>query len=1310
MYFNDCCLIYCGNSLLRDTVLFSKLHALFLKLFASPSKRSRRKILMSHDDANIDWNTLKSFFDEQMRWASLSVTIQEIADDNKALVRDLSAYDPSFTIPLLAGLLTLPEYQSQCIRLETLVILAVIFCKGRKKPKIDNAVRWFFQIGRSRCVVGEDQAEDVFVSLVTDRNGNYRLIEGVWEAAGFYTQRVLDVISTMPDAGEFGRIKKSFRALLMISEMVCEKAELHRYTLGSDERHSALSLRNLPGRNALISRVTISFEELSERGITKADITPFLFDHHMQDKLVEQQIGCSDLDRHPLILRSETHISVALPSALSIAVRDFAIEHIIEGGLVDAFNSVLAKNYTALLSNTPMLGGPTHAPVFWKELKPHRLSTFTIEVDRGYFISYHLFLTSLETHADGGFKSVYQDEGALTDALQESISSTIEQFSKRPDFKEGLIVLVGCGWGKGYATQEIEVNHSKWRFESMSSADLVRLSWLGDMNPSYFWRIQDGLEAVTKSGVRIVNPNGILNLIGWVRSNDGHFIPHAQLLEDEVSPESPMMLTVPLNLLREVRAEADLSYDRHRAIDNTGVWHDVQHESPNPFFSSESERCLYASMNHALVGKLTSVYEGKFQLWLSLTTPNIADKEITFQLWEMANQWLHRIGSKLDRYAGHLAKTTNLKVHVEFQDIDPPKEPGQKPKLDDLTQFCVVNKHEEPNAIKAVFKAGFLSGFGIAENVAERLFVLNVSRAFLHLLNVTDIDGDAEEITSNVVQNQEARSFHVIHAHHFIDYVHDTLPEKLVFIDKIDDAAAKIGLGWRVRDRVQGNKIEGREVCTNFLEKVVDVLIADICEMLVFFERISTLNRLVANSEKASAEADQWKRTSAAIIGLHGQVDATIQRYVKETSKFAGAGIASRVLIEMAVCVCPLNNGTQLSDIELSKLIARASLLVRIGGLSDAIHYNALSPELTISSLGDVLFRDDFGDLVVQPMLSRVLGEKFIANAPLQKKNYDEPVFTSTSQGQIDEEFWCVWKVEMGFDLDEARNIIDSLENKGVTDHSAIYSISQSEYFSLVCSSQVSGDVAAKFLEQFSLKTRRRWDKPSKGFVMKDIYPWRFGRRLSFVTRPILKVDGSDDPLLLIAPAALRKGFAYVVDGAHSGRFDQSFFQSDEMKNSWWGKASEGHSFNAEVAQRLLDAGWQIRENIEIPEILNQRTEQDFGDVDVLAWRSDRQDVLVIECKDLSLARNYSEIAALLSSFQGTDVDGKPDSLKKHLIRVSILERSLERLQRFTDIHEPNIVSCLVCSGVVPMQYSKIEALSKTHVGSVDDLLVLYSC
>jgi hypothetical protein len=463
----------------------------------------------------------------------------------------------------------------------------------------------------------------------------------------------------------------------------------------------------------------------------------------------------------------------------------------------------------------------------------------------------------------------------------------------------------------------------------------------------------------------------------------------------------------------------------------------------------------------------------------------------------------------------------------------------------------------------------------------------------------------------------------------------------------------------------------------------------------------------VANCEKANSEEDHWKETSAAILGLHGDEPDTVDRYIEQMSKFAGASIASRILIEIALCVCPAESGTQPSDIELSKLIARTALVVRIGGLSDAIYYSALAPELTISPLGDILFRDEFGRLVVEPMLGRVMGNGFIANAPLQRRNYEDPRVVPQATGKVSAEFRDIWKIEMGFDLNEAGNIIGALENKGIEDHIAIFTIKQSAYLTLVCSDKVPKDAARKFLDQFSLSTRRRWDMLPKGFNGKDIYPWRFGRRLSYVTRPILKVDDSDDPLLIIAPAALGKGFAYVFDGAHSGRLEQAFFRTKEMRDAWWGKAREGHTFNAEVAKALSETGWQVRENIGLPELLNCKIERDFGDIDVLAWRRESKEVLIIECKDLSLARNYSEIAALLSDYQGAEVEGEADKLRKHLNRIALLQDNCAQLQRFTGVQEPRVVSCLVCSGVVPMQYAKIDALANTRVCGIPDILEL---
>jgi hypothetical protein len=364
-----------------------------------------------------DWDRINSLITEQSRWANLSVTIREIAKNNKSLVRDMSNYDPDVTVPFLAGLLTMPVLQSNYIRLEILIVLATVYCRGSKKATIKKVIRWFSQIGKSQCVLGEDPAEDVFVSIVHENYGDYLILEGGWESAGFYTQRVLDVVMTMPDTDVFRKIKRSAKALLVISDIVCKKAGLYRYQLGSDIRNTKISNRMLRGRRVLVSNVTIFFSELKKRGIVYADIEPFLFSPQMRMALPSQRIGQSYLERCPLIAHGDIHLTVSLPSALSIAVRDYVISQIIMGGHIETFNEVLTKMYSNLFFDIPMLGGPMHAPVYWKKLGAYRLAALGFEFDAGCYISYHFFLPSIKIHLSGGFKDYFQDEGFLSEAL-----------------------------------------------------------------------------------------------------------------------------------------------------------------------------------------------------------------------------------------------------------------------------------------------------------------------------------------------------------------------------------------------------------------------------------------------------------------------------------------------------------------------------------------------------------------------------------------------------------------------------------------------------------------------------------------------------------------------------------------------------------------------------------------------------------------------------------------------------------------------------------------------------------------------------
>ena len=1258
-----------------------------------------------HPDNDFDPTALRTFLARRMRWAQLSVTLDEIAADNAELVRDLSRYDHTVTVPFLAGLLTLPVYQSHCVRFEILLALALVHCRGRKVPSVRHAQRWFEKLGHSTCALAEDPAEDVFVSLVHDTRGDYRLLEGAWESSAFYTQRILDVLAKLPTNDRIRQIQRTVRALLILSDLVCARADLSRYELGSDALPGAMSFRNLPSRDALISRVTIPADELRQQGVTDADLAPLLLTPQMAAELPAQRFGCTELDHHPLVAGENSTIVVALPSALSIALRNHAISTMADADLLDSFDAMLATDYVSLLADTPLFGGPLDVPIHWQSVGKHRVAAARFAADKGHYITVHLFLPSMNTHGDGGFKTNYQIDDVLADALQRSVDVAHSHALAQPDFRRGLAVLVGCGWGKGYIADIPQLDDDRWRLQSMSVADLVLLSHVDGMSPRYFWRIVKGFDTITKAGVHIQNINGVLNLIAWVRSNRGHFVPHEQLPDGRISPQQPLLLNPPLNLLRELRAKVVQGFDGHCLRDNTDRSHYVQRESLSPFFDSPSRRRLYVLKDDVRIGRLTSVYEGAARLWVSVATPNIRSRELTFRLWQMVCEWLHRIGDALDRLGGDWGGARTVKVYVVFRDGDPPLKPGRKPAADSLARRCSVEKHREPCAQCAIFEEGFLAGFGIAENVAERLVVRTVARAIVGAMAVEDVDKRVDAITREVVRNQDARQFHLIHAQTFTDFVKDALPEEIVTIDEIDEAAARIGLGIGALDTGQSSAIVGRDECTGFMNGLVDSVLDRITDELRGFDRLCTLRRLVDNCIRAAAERDHWMRTSAAVLALHGATAETQNRFVEQMSAFGGAITTCRVLAEIALCVCPLDGGIECCDIDVSRLVARMALVHRIGGLSDAIYYNALAAKIRVSSLGDILVTDDFGRFVVEPTLSHMVRDRVESEAPLQKKNYDAPAMHGDLRERVGEEFWKIWTAEMGFDLDDGNAIVGALEERGIAEGAAVLEMARSECFRVARAGGVEESAIDAFLDQFCLRTREDWRIPPESFRKRDLYPWKFGRRLSLVARPILQVDDGDDPLLLVAPAMLRAGFGYVVGGAHGGRLDRSFFQTKEMKDGWLGKAREGHSFNAAVARELTEAGWQVRENIRLGEILGRAISRDEGDIDVLAWRADRSEVLVVECKDLAPARSYSEVAALLTDYQGVVVGGKRDKLRRHLDRVDLVGKNVDRLGIFTGIDRPEVVSCLVCSGVVPMQYARIEALAETRVGTVEDVL-----
>src|SRR5205823_2244409 len=96
-----------------------------------------------------------------------------------------------------------------------------------------------------------------------------------------------------------------------------------------------------------------------------------------------------------------------------------------------------------------------------------------------------------------------------------------------------------------------------------------------------------------KQGVSILNVNGLPNLIAWIRSLDGHIVPHSRVPDDFGSGGICRMM-IDTSMVRSLRQEAADRVDRHSAQTVDGEWIEVR-KTDASLFHEDRLLPLYAS-------------------------------------------------------------------------------------------------------------------------------------------------------------------------------------------------------------------------------------------------------------------------------------------------------------------------------------------------------------------------------------------------------------------------------------------------------------------------------------------------------------------------------------------------------------------------------------------------------------------------------------------------------------------------------------------------------------------------------------------
>jgi hypothetical protein len=463
---------------------------------------------------------------------------------------------------------------------------------------------------------------------------------------------------------------------------------------------------------------------------------------------------------------------------------------------------------------------------------------------------------------------------------------------------------------------------------------------------------------------------------------------------------------------------------------------------------------------------------------------------------------------------------------------------------------------------------------------------------------------------------------------------------------------------------------------------------------------------LLNNHESLDSDSEHWTRTFKAALGLHRDKANVYSVVSEQVGLRIEASLGTRIILEMAICECQKVDDLIPSEFDITKLITYASSLFQYGNSSDSIRFEMTPPKIRISPMGDIMFDHSFYDLVVAPY-GQATQEKLLDNsAGKYSKLFDAPVSGETTSGLIDDQFEAAWVVEFGFTIDQGRAVIDFIEDLGFTKEMAVFEINHHEFLEQAVEKGLDIELLKPFLDVFTSYERDSWQSIPNGFRENDIRPWRFKRRLSLISKPIINIDEN----LILAPSLIRKGFAYIIRNSFDASFGDDLFRSKQMKK-WIGHKRNivGHEFNKEAALKFIENGWLAEPDVLVSKILNKKLNFNYGDVDVVAWNKSSGIICLVECKDLDFAKTPGEIARQAYEFRGVNrPNGKPDRLKKHLNRVKVLTENVNILRKFLKINEAvpiEIRTIVLFSQVVPMEYMKSEELSFVEMMSVDNIV-----
>jgi hypothetical protein len=1045
--------------------------------------------------------------------------------------------------------------------------------------------------------------------------------------------------------------------------------------MGGGEPHEPIVL---PGEGEMRDRAELCrfpFIKLRQLQIEIDDLDVFVH----PESPVQGAPGKSSLERRPLVRLSE-EVILTLPAAVSPALRLHIAERVLRAGMIDRFQEALMTAQTNWLFAHAIerLGGkrrdssllsalPANAPVKIQEVA---------EFDGGKFAHILFFQDRVLQFLQTGMSGILEVSETDLNELLAHTKRCADTLATEPGYTGGLTVAVVGGLGRAFVFGVPELP-TAWYATSFRLPDIMAIARLRHVDLLEIWKFHHRRHELENHHVRILEFNGELNFLGFYRQYGERFVPRD-------TPSRGAFIGIESNFLAEVRRDLRARYNLH-AVErrNPPRWVPVRRENVDPFFKEAIETPIYVDEADISRGRLRGVVETDSRGWWISSLQqhqNVISRSIQYRIWDTFLSWMVRVAPVAETYVTEV--TGPIEIIVVFEQLDE----WTSQRIDDLPNppgDVVVEVSIASSAIRITIPRSFFRHFAVPSNVAEQKLIracfIGIGRLGQKRIESNRLD----TLVRTIVRNENARFFHLVYAQDYRQNVGSTNAPKPWFIADGELNYICIGLSQRLLGPSQ-TSLEDQASCNAFLHKVVDDCWARIRSVLIEVDAHSTVLRALTNVEAIELDKEHWRLTASALLAIHQDQNDVISAAKERESHRAAAELASRVLAEMAVCTCPATGGRPINEADLHGLLAAIELLIEAAHSSDAIQYGLTPARINIFPNGEFSGDTTYKEKIMLPYIEEYFREQFGQSAEAYEDYFEDPrSMPDPSPTDFSTQFSDAFIAEFGITVDELTDAYQALANDALSEAKLVVSRPETRFREIVASAFQTSDGVDKFLRNFVLAPRDRWDTAPSGFVNKDWYPWRYRRRLSLIMRPFLQLADSDAQIVY-APGFVHDCVLLLLSRLLSGRLPADDFQSAQMR-SWIGEITRqrGEEFEGSVAKEFQSAGLSAVASRPMTEF---GADPSYGDLDVLAWTPDGRTFYLVECKRLRFARTSSEVGEQLREFRGAEMD----RLARHIRRCDWLKNNLEAVRRVSNTtgSQITLTPLLVTSTVVPMQFA----------------------